>query len=67
VLLDEIREGLLVRFEGLDGSRLIVLHETAVTGDIGAENGGELAVKAFRFHADTSFRRRLGDQAYRWD
>ena len=50
VLLDEIGDDLLVGFEGLDGGGLVVLHEAAVTGHVGAEDGGELAVKAFRFH-----------------
>jgi hypothetical protein len=36
------------------------LHQTTVPGDIGAENGGELAVKAFLFHAGTSLARRFG-------
>ena len=60
VLLDQIEEGLLVGFEGVDGGRFVVLHQTTVTGHVGAENGGELAVKAFRFHADTSLGRRFG-------
>lgn len=60
MLLDQIEEGLLAGFEGLDGGRLVVLHQTAVPGNVGAENGGELAVKALRFHAVTSLRRRFG-------
>ena len=60
VLLDQIEKGLLVGFEGFDGSRFVVLHQTTVTDHIGAENGGELAVKAFLFHADTSLARRFG-------
>ena len=50
----------LVGFESLDGGGLVVLHQAAVTGHVGAEDGGELAVKAFLFHADTSLVRRSG-------
>jgi hypothetical protein len=60
VLFDEVVEGLFVGFESFDSCRLVVLHQATVTGDIGAENGGELAVKAFLFHADTSLARRFG-------
>ena len=44
-----------------DGSRLVVLHQATVTGHVGAEDCGELAVKAFLFHADTPFCRRFGE------
>jgi hypothetical protein len=54
VLFNEIGDDLLVCFEGLDGGGFIVLHQTAVTGHVGAENGGELAVKAFLLHGGTS-------------
>lgn len=40
----------LVGFESLDGGGLVVLHQAAATGDIGAEDGGKLAVEAFLFH-----------------
>ena len=46
VLLDEIGEYLLVGFEGPDGGRLVVLHQAAVAGHVGAQDGGELAVEA---------------------
>ncbi len=51
---------MVVGFESLDGGGLVVLHETTVTGDVGVEDGGELAVEAFRFHAGTSLARRFG-------
>jgi hypothetical protein len=60
VLLDQIEECLFVGFEGGNGSSLIVLHQTTVASYVGAENGCELAVKAFLFHADTSLSRRFG-------
>jgi hypothetical protein len=31
-------------FEGLDGGSFVILHKTTVAGDVGAEEGGELAV-----------------------
>ena len=65
VLLDEIEEGLFVGFEGGYRGRFVVLHEAAVAGDVGAENGGELAVKAFLFHANTSLARRFGKSKMR--
>ena len=43
-----------------DRGGFVVLHQAAVTDHIGAEDGGKLAVKAFRFHADTSLVRRSG-------
>jgi hypothetical protein len=60
VLLYEIGDDLLVGFESLDGGGLVVLHEAAVAGHVGAEDRGELAVEAFLFHADTPFDRRFG-------
>jgi hypothetical protein len=51
---------LLVGFESLDGGGLVVLHQTTVTGHVGAEDCGELSAKAFLFHADTPFCRRFG-------
>ena len=60
MLLYEIGDDLFVGFESLDGGRFIVLHQAAVTGYVGAEDCGELAVKAFLFRADTSLRRRFG-------
>jgi hypothetical protein len=48
VLFHEIADNLFVSFKGFDGSRFLVLHQTTVTGDIGAGNGCELLVKAFR-------------------
>jgi hypothetical protein len=53
-------DNLVVGFEGLDGGGLVVLHEATVTGNIGAEDGGKLAVAALLFHADTSLIRRVG-------
>jgi hypothetical protein len=35
-------------------TRFVVLHEAAVAGDVGAEDGGEPAVKAFLLHGVTS-------------
>jgi hypothetical protein len=32
-----------VRLEPLEGSRLVQFHQAAVAGDVGGENGGELA------------------------
>ena len=54
VLLDELEEGLFVRLKGGDGGRLVVLHEAAVAGDVGAQDGGKLAVEGFRVHQSTS-------------
>jgi hypothetical protein len=54
VLLHEVGDYLLVGFEGPDGACFVVLHESAVTGDVGAEDGSELAVKAFLLHGGTS-------------
>ena len=31
------------RLEPLEGSRLVLLHQAAVAGDVGGEDGGELA------------------------
>ena len=55
-----IGDNLVVGFKGLDGGGLVVLHEATVTGNIGAEDGGKLAVAALLFHADTSLIRRFG-------
>ena len=42
-------------FGGVDGRGLVVLHEAAVAGHVRGDDGGELALKAFRFHAGTSY------------
>ncbi len=60
-LLDELETALLVGFEGIVGRRHVALHQKAVPGDIGAEDGGVLGVKAFRLHAVTSQERKFGD------
>jgi hypothetical protein len=43
-----------IRFENLDRGRFVFLHEAAEAGDVGAEDGGELAVEAFLLHGGTS-------------
>jgi hypothetical protein len=60
LLEDTYAAGIGEGFEGLYGGVLLVLQQATVTGYVGAEDGGELAVKAFRFHADTSLARRFG-------
>jgi hypothetical protein len=50
MLLHEIGDDRLVGFESPDGGGLVVLHQATATGDIGAEDGGKLAVKAFLSH-----------------
>jgi hypothetical protein len=54
MLFDEIEEGLFIGLESCDHGRFVVLHQAAVTGDVGAEDGGELAVKALLLHGGTS-------------
>jgi hypothetical protein len=54
VLFDEVAEGFFIGFESCDRGRLVALHLAAVTGDVGAEDGGELAVESFRLHGGTS-------------
>jgi hypothetical protein len=55
-----LQTSVFLSFEGLDGGSFVVLHQSAVAGDVGAEEGGELAVKTFLFHAVTSLTRRFG-------
>jgi hypothetical protein len=49
--LHKIGDDMFIGFESLDGGGLVVLHQATVTSHVGAEDGGELAVKAFLFHA----------------
>jgi len=65
VLHYEIGDDLLIGFKSLDGGGLVILHQAAVTGDIGTEDGGEFAMEAFWFHADTSLSRRFGNYRIR--
>jgi hypothetical protein len=49
-LLHEIGGNLLVGFEGLDGSGLVILHKAAVTGHVSTEDSGELSLEFVLCH-----------------
>ena len=42
--------GITIGGQGLDGSVLILTHETAIPFDIGTKNGSQFAWKVFLFH-----------------
>jgi hypothetical protein len=44
VLADERQDHALVRFEIAHGAGLVLVHESAVAGDIGGKNGGKPTV-----------------------
>jgi hypothetical protein len=55
MLLDKIAHSLSVISQSSDGRFFIVVHETTVAFDIGTEDGGEFALKAFVSHAIPPF------------
>jgi hypothetical protein len=59
MLLNKVEKSLLVGLQGGDCFPLVILHKSAVTGDVGTGDGGEFAMEAFRFYADTSLSRSL--------
>jgi hypothetical protein len=58
VLLDEGEHDLLVLFQSIHRRRLILPHEAAVNGYIGAENSGQLSLKLFCIHGITPTKRK---------
>jgi hypothetical protein len=50
VLLHKIGDNLLVGFEGFDGGGLVVLHEAAVTYNIGTEDSGKFTLELVLCH-----------------
>jgi hypothetical protein len=53
VLADKTADYLTVGCQRLDGGFLIIAHESAVTNNISAENGGEFAFKTLIVHFGT--------------
>ena len=53
---DPLAHGRAVLGQGLERRLLVQAHQPAIAGDVGRENGGELAFDPLRFHGDNESR-----------